>query len=262
MAVLVGEEAPELSEVFFADISVTSEWRDEIEAEIQLFVFKRGGVRLQPDPVMVVPMPPLGTGEVWSARIRLRIPWSIDRGRHDLVFAVVETATGRRVGETSATIFVDDGEFMPLSINEICAINETVIADGFGEFDDWAEIHNGSDTTIALADHFLTDDPDDEPWKWAFPPGATLAPGGHRIVWLDNDIGQGPYHVSFKLDRNGEELSIVRAEGDSSVVIDRIVFGYQEEDWSFGRYPDAKSSLVPFDLPSPGEVNSEPVLEW
>ncbi len=261
VAVLVSEESPEQSEVFLADISVTSDWRDELKAEIQLFVFKQGGVWLDPDPVMIVPMPPLGAGEPWSERIRLRIPWTIDRGRHDLFFAIVESATGRRVGEASATIFVDDGEFMPLSINEICAINATILADGFGEYDDWAEIHNGSDTTIALADHFLTDDLDDEPQKWAFPPGATLAPGGHRIVWLDNDVGQGPYHASFKLNRNGEALSIVRAEGDSSVVVDRILFSYQEEDWSFGRYPDAKSSLAPFDLPSPGEANSDPVLE-
>ncbi len=261
VAVQLNNDLPQPTELILADLSLTSEWRSELQAEIQLSVLGEGGVWFAPDPVLYEPLPPLAASETWQGRLRLRIPWMIDRGRNDLVFAIVDSADGRRIGEARAAIFVDDGIYLPLSINELCADNETLLADEAGEFDDWAEIHNASDTVIVLAGHYLSDDPERDPKKWAFPAGASLEPGEHRIVWLDGDLAQGPFHADLKLDRNGEELAIVRAWGDSTAILDHLVFGYQEEDWSFGRYPDGRTSLESFDVPTPEASNSDPVLE-
>ncbi|MDB4615088.1 lamin tail domain-containing protein [Akkermansiaceae bacterium] len=46
-------------------------------------------------------------------------------------------------------------------INEVMANNESTLADGQGEFDDWVEIYNGGNTPLDLSGYFLSDDAGD-----------------------------------------------------------------------------------------------------
>ncbi|MAE70633.1 MAG: hypothetical protein CME06_09210 [Gemmatimonadetes bacterium] len=82
------------------------------------------------------------------------------------------------------------------------------------------------------------------------------------LIWLDDEPTEGPWHAPFKLDRDGEELSLVRDAADSIVVLDWIPLGYQDSDWSFGRYPDAAPSWELFDTPTPAATNADPVLRY
>ncbi len=52
-----------------------------------------------------------------------------------------------------------------LFINEFMADNDTIVADEYGEYDDWIEIYNSGSTTVDLGGMYLTDDPKD-PTKW------------------------------------------------------------------------------------------------
>src|SRR4051812_4412467 len=53
-------------------------------------------------------------------------------------------------------------------ITEFMANNQTTLADEDGDFRDWLEIHNGSDSPVNLGGWHLTDNPGN-PDKWTFP---------------------------------------------------------------------------------------------
>ena len=93
-------------------------------------------------------------------------------------------------------------------INEIMASNQVAAFDDFFESDDWVEIyHEGG--VLNLAGYYLSDR-EDNLTKWQFPttnPGiTTITPGGHMVVWLDNDEEQGEDHANFKLSPDGEGI--------------------------------------------------------
>jgi len=137
----------------------------------------------------------------------------------------------------------------PLVVNEFMALNETIIADPSGEFDDWVELYNRGDEPLDLSGYFLSDKADD-PTAFALP-SIVLPPGGHAIIWCDGDSDQGPDHAPFGLSKDGE--SVVLSTADSTV--DRIDFGLQLADVSMARLLDGGPDWVACTSPSPGAAN-------
>ncbi|MGC9363712.1 MAG: CotH kinase family protein [Fidelibacterota bacterium] len=141
-----------------------------------------------------------------------------------------------------------------LRINEFLASNSYTNTDQDGEYDDWLELINLGEQAVVLSGLYLTDKPDNLT-KWQFPPGsAALEPGELLLVWCDEDEEQSGYHTNFKLSAGGEFLAIVAEDGVS--VIDSLRFGEQEEDVSFGRFPDGADSWQFFTAPTPGAPTS------
>ncbi|MCK5148056.1 CotH kinase family protein [bacterium] len=136
------------------------------------------------------------------------------------------------------------------------ASNSTVLADAQGEMDDWIEIFNGSTDIINLGGYYLSDDYTDL-LKWQIPSDkselTTLHPGGYCIIWADGQPEQGPFHLSFKLSKNGESVSILHPDGVT--LVDSITFGNQQVDCSWGRDGDQPDQWKLFDTPSPGTWN-------
>ena len=91
-----------------------------------------------------------------------------------------------------------------LFINEFLASNDNIIADEYGEYDDWIEIFNGDEEAVWLGDKYLSDN-FDNPDKWLLP-DITLDPGDFILIWADNDPEQGDHHTNYKLDKDGEEI--------------------------------------------------------
>lgn len=139
-----------------------------------------------------------------------------------------------------------------LRIGEVMADNVSTLADEAGGFDDWIEVTNTSLAAVDLSGMFLTDDGAD-PTKWAFPPGAVIAPQSSLIVWADGDPAEGPLHASFKLSKTGEEVWLVLNDGITP--IDGFSFGPQMADASFGRLLETNDSLFVLLDPSPGLPN-------
>jgi len=81
----------------------------------------------------------------------------------------------------------------------------------------------------------------------------------HLIIWCDEDQEQGPLHTNFKLSGNGEFLALVETNGTS--IIDSLTFGSQEDDISYGRFPDGSEQWQFFASPTPGEANSTTSIE-
>jgi len=141
-----------------------------------------------------------------------------------------------------------------LYINEFMASNESSIADENGNFDDWLEIYNAGSDPVWLGDLYLTDNLGN-PDKWQMP-DYTLAPGGFLLFWTDEEQEQGPFHTNFKLDKDGEEIGIFGNESLGFPTIDSMIYGVQQTDISYGRYPDAGSTWQSFIHPTPGYSNT------
>ncbi len=142
-------------------------------------------------------------------------------------------------------------------INEFMASNVLSAADEYGDYDDWIEIYSRDTAGVDLAGFCLSDNAA-QPARWRFPsgqPAATTIPAkGHLVVWADSQPEQGPLHADFNLSRS--HGSILLSGADGVTVLDRIDYGEQTPDISFGRYPDRASTLGFAIRPTLGGANA------
>lgn len=131
-----------------------------------------------------------------------------------------------------------------LVINEFMASNGAAAPDPSGEYDDWIELYNNSNTIIDLSGYTLSDDGDDL-LKWTFPAGSSIDANGYLIVWADDDEGQDGLHANFKLSAAAESIFLLDATG---TIIDEVTYVNQTEDISYGRFPNGIGN---FQLMSP-----------
>ena len=129
-----------------------------------------------------------------------------------------------------------------LVINEFMASADSVsgIADPAGQFDDWIELYNNGNITLNL-ENFTLSDKLDNPGKWVFPSGISLAAGGYLIIWADEDQAQEGYHSNFKLGAAGEALILSNPFGE---VLDSLTFGQQETNIAFARRPNGTGNFL------------------
>lgn len=148
--------------------------------------------------------------------------------------------------------------FDQLFINELQASNLTTIADAWGDYGDWLEIHNSADWDADLSWVYLSDDPS-EPDMWRFPSGTLVPANGFLLVWADDDYWKAGLHLPWRLAASGDSiyLSVAVVESGRTVVsrIDEIEFGSMPPDSSYGRLPDGGSEWRLFVTPTPGYSN-------
>ena len=125
-------------------------------------------------------------------------------------------------------------------INEISASNTTTQADQDGEFDDWIELYNNTAAPIVLDGYYLSDN-NSNPTKWSFPIGTTIDASDFLIIWADSDTTQLGLHANFKLSASGEPVLLSNA---SASLIDKITFGLQTTDITYGRHQNGTGSFI------------------
>lgn len=144
-----------------------------------------------------------------------------------------------------------------IKINEFMASNATIIADEYGEYNDWIELYNYGTDTVNIAGYFITDTIGSNT-KHQIPAGyasTKIPPHGYLLLWADNDSLQtGALHLSFKLGAGGEQIGVIAPDG--TTIIDSITFGQQITDISYGRYPNGSATWLYFNFPTPGASNS------
>jgi hypothetical protein len=99
--------------------------------------------------------------------------------------------------------------FDELYINEIQSVNDTTIADSYGDYDDWFELYNGSDYDCDLSWVFVSDDPAQLD-IYRFPSGTVIPAGGFLLVWADGHYWQEGLHLPFALSSEGDSLYVSR----------------------------------------------------
>ncbi|HUT09196.1 MAG TPA: lamin tail domain-containing protein, partial [Thermoguttaceae bacterium] len=152
------------------------------------------------------------------------------------------TRKARRVLEPLEPRLVLDGG--ALMISELMAVNSSTLADEDGDFADWIEIYNPSDTPVDLEGWYLTDDADDLT-KWEFP-SHVLAPDEYVVVFAsDKDRAEPglPLHTNFKLSGGGEYLALVEADGSNIAHEFSPAYPEQSTDVSYG-YTFSSSTFV------------------
>jgi len=137
-------------------------------------------------------------------------------------------------------------------LNEFMAENDETIADPQGDYDDWIELRNLTDSAVSLDGLYLSDDPA-RPHKWEFPAGTTIPANGYLLVWADEDGSDAPgLHASFKLSSAGEAVYL----NSQNETLDSITFDALQPDTAFGRSPaDAQQWTVV--TPTPGAENRQ-----
>ncbi len=215
-------------------------------------------VYLSPDGVRVVHQVAFGPqGDVQSP------------GTDQSVGLETDGASGWQIFESPTPGYSNEespGHPTALFINEFMAANDSFIADGNGEFDDWVEIFNGGTEPVDFGGWYITDDSTNlQNWQIAdtSPELTTIPPGGFLLLWADEQPEQGILHVGVKLNMEGEYIGI---SADGITYLDFIRYGPESivapppPDYSAGRISDGGTQWMTFqpgteNPPTPGSGN-------
>jgi hypothetical protein len=124
---------------------------------------------------------------------------------------------------------------------------------------DWLELHNNGATSMDLSGHTLSDDPQ-EPGKWAFPAGTTIAPGAYLLIICDGQNivappANGFLHTNFKLSADGETVGLYNPAGG---IVQELAIPPLTP---FGSYGLSGGQYRYLALPSPRAANTGSALE-
>jgi len=142
-----------------------------------------------------------------------------------------------------------------VSLNESVSSNATTIADEDGDYSDWIELHNSGDEVVDLAGWGLTDAPSNR-FKWSFPSGVMIAPGGHLLIWASNKdrrVAGQPLHTNFSIAAGGESLVLTQPSG---IAADSVTLPALPRNTSYGRLPGQGTAWYYIDDPTPGAANT------
>ena len=146
-----------------------------------------------------------------------------------------------------------------LVINEFMASNDGTIADSNGDYHDWIELYNASNSPITLGDYALSDDLSN-PTKFELP-NTVLASGDFVLFWASSSAQNDPYHAPFKLSKSGEEVALFFDPTGAADTVDYISYSAQTTDVSFGRSYDASPNWITFTTATPDASNGMLDLE-
>jgi hypothetical protein len=150
-------------------------------------------------------------------------------------------------------------EFPELWLNEVQAENLTGPSDNFGEREPWIELYNPGTNLISLEDLYLGTNYSN-PTQWAFPSGASIAPGQFLVVWLDEQPEQTSgaiLHSEFRLDATSTSIALSRYVGGQPQIIDYLNFNSLPPNRSFGDVPDGQPFYrQPMFNATPGGTNN------
>lgn len=152
----------------------------------------------------------------------------------------------------SNTHVLSNDEFInnDIFISEIVAVNQSVLMDNDKEYSDFIELYNNTDKEINLEGYFLTDELTASK-KWSFPK-LIIKPGEYLIIYASGknkcDLSKRICHTNFKLDKDGETVSLLNNKGK---VINKTKYNYMNPDESLSYVLDKYQITVS----TPGREN-------
>lgn len=141
-------------------------------------------------------------------------------------------------------------------LNEVLAINDTVITNAAGRTPDWVELRNTNSATFDLSGMRLSTDPNNST-QWTFPSGTMIAGNSYLIVWFDNGrpastTAGALLNTGHSIDGESGEVHLFNTGGQ---LVDSVVFGFQVPDQSIGRNGSGWTLLS---TPTPAAANAAP----
>ncbi|HWB06918.1 MAG TPA: lamin tail domain-containing protein [Verrucomicrobiales bacterium] len=162
-------------------------------------------------------------------------------------------------GTTNSAIFIDVTPaqlpyLADVTITEVLTDNTSGLKDEDGEYQDWIELFNATGQAVNLNGWKLTDD-STVPDKWLLP-AVSIPPSGYLVIFAsgkDRRAPASPLHTNFKLDTDGEYLSLRDAAGNFKSEFNtlpklppNVSYGYgngQDLDGSFRTVSDASAPV-------------------
>ena len=113
------------------------------------------------------------------------------------------------IGSLLLSIFLPQGTptSQKILINEVMASNKSAVVDDTGQYSDWIELYNPSDSAVSLSGWGLSDSKS-VPVKWAFP-DVKIPAGGYMVVYCskqDHRDEENALHTNFGLSADGESV--------------------------------------------------------
>jgi len=141
-------------------------------------------------------------------------------------------------------------------LNEVLALNRTILTNLTGHTADWIELFNPNPGSFTLAGFRLGVSMDAND-AWAFPSGAAILGFGHFLIWFSNDhpasTNLGPeLHTGRALTGGGDAVYLFNPQGQ---IVDVVEFGLQAPDLSIGRVAGQWRLLA---SPTPAQSNTPP----
>ena len=134
-------------------------------------------------------------------------------------------------------------------VNEFLAYNETCCgSDIFGSGEDFVELYNYGTAPVNIEGWGFSDS---EGSIATTAPDTTIPPGGFLILWYTGETNGFP-EIDAKLSSGGET---VYGEDSSGTMVFSVSFDAQDEDVSYGRYPDGSDTWQQMN-PTPGSTNT------
>ena len=127
------------------------------------------------------------------------------------------------------------------SLPPTVVLNEVVAHTDFlseEDSNDWIEVYNPTAADVTFGPGWFLSDDAAILKKWQIPPSTTLAAG--RWIVFDEVTGfNKPPNGGFGLNKDGEQVFLSYLPGtDADRVVDSVSFKAQENDSSWGRYPN------------------------
>ena len=147
----------------------------------------------------------------------------------------------------------------PVVINEVSASNDIYVSDYFKK-SDWVELYNTTDSAVNIAGLYITDKVS-KPLKYQVPTDDarlnTVIPAhGYILIWCDKKDAIGTdIHTNFKLEDEAGEVMISMYDGDNMLYTDTLTYSAHDGIQSFGCYPDAGTTYITMNKPTPSSSN-------
>jgi hypothetical protein len=144
----------------------------------------------------------------------------------------------------------------PVMVSEWMVDNQHVEPDpADGHYESWFELHNLTPYALDLGGYYLTGSFGDR-YRFAVPPGTTIAPHGFLLAWADNEPEQtqpgSDLHVNFEL-AGGEIIGVFAPDGSQ---VDAVEVRDPPADRSLGSVPDGSLRIVSTPIPTPRASNN------
>ena len=147
-------------------------------------------------------------------------------------------------------------------INEFSASNFDSHQDNYGEYEDWIELYNTSNSDVDLNGWYLTDKPNNLT-KWQFPSSFIVNANSVAIIYCSglDEINGGVAHSNFKITQTKFNEVFVLSDASGSVV-DSISVVPAQKSHSRGRDVNGGSTWSLFTTATPNANNTGAMLEY
>lgn len=150
-------------------------------------------------------------------------------------------------------IFLANTYAQSVIINELMSKNTHTIQDKDGDFSDWIELYNTTNSAIHLYNYSLSDDKNNLN-KWIFP-DVYIQPKGFLLIFASGkDIRNGDeLHTNFSIAQSGEQLTLTDNWRNVSSSINPI---FIPDDQSYACIADGSEKMAITSTPTPKASNN------